>query len=140
MKLLRCYGSFLASLKSVWNNLRVKTTSHRNQSIDLLCKLIYWFLYDASLHWKLLLNILLSYGSKAPQRHPNIWKPLFVLIIPKVKFVGVFLILGCLYYFHTKVCSKITSSRDLRHIGTSKLISEANRWTGSCVMWLLLKS
>ena len=35
--------------------------------------------------------------------------------------------LGCFYYFYTKVCSQMTSSGDLYHAGTSRLISEANR-------------
>ena len=47
--------------------------------------------------------------------------------------------LGCLYYFHTKVCLQVTSVGDLNHVGTSKLIFEANRWTGFCVMSFLPK-
>lgn len=43
---------------SVWNNLLVKTASHRNQSINLLHKSIYWFLYDITSHQKLFVNIL----------------------------------------------------------------------------------
>ena len=31
----------------------------------------------------------------------------------------------------------MTSGGDLCHVGTSKLICEANRWTGSCVMRFL---
>ena len=34
--------------------------------------------------------------------------------------------LGCLYYFHTKVCSQMTSGGDLYHVGPSKLICETN--------------
>ena len=45
--------------------------------------------------------------------------------------------LGCLYYFHTKVCSEITSGGNLCHAGTSKLICETNRWSGSCVVRFL---
>ena len=39
-----------------------KTSLHRNQSIDLLLKSIYWFLYDTSPHRKLFANFL-YYGS-----------------------------------------------------------------------------
>ena len=35
--------------------------------------------------------------------------------------------LGCCHYFYTKVCPPMTSCGDLYHVGTSKLISEANR-------------
>ena len=45
--------------------------------------------------------------------------------------------LGCLYYFHTKVCSHMTSGGDLYHVGPSKLICETNRWTGPCVVQFL---
>ena len=45
--------------------------------------------------------------------------------------------LGCLYYFHTKVCSQMTSGGDLYHVGPSKLICETNWWTGPCVMQFL---
>ena len=34
--------------------------------------------------------------------------------------------LGCFHYFHTKVCSQMTSGGDLCHVGTSKLICETN--------------
>ena len=44
---------------------------------------------------------------------------------------------GCLSYFHTKVCSQITSGGDLYDIGPSKLICETNWWTGLCVMRFL---
>ena len=47
--------------------------------------------------------------------------------------------LGCLYYFHTKECLQMTSGENLHHVGTSKLICEANRWTRSCVMQFLPK-
>ena len=47
--------------------------------------------------------------------------------------------LGCLYYFHTKVCSHMTSGGDLYHVGPSKLICETNRWAGPCVMQFLAK-
>ena len=43
--------------------------------------------------------------------------------------------LGCLYYFHAKVCSQITFDGASCHIGARKLICEVNRWTVSCVMW-----
>ena len=43
--------------------------------------------------------------------------------------------LGCLYYFHTKVCSHVTSGGYL----TSKLICETNRGTGPCVMRFLVE-
>ena len=45
--------------------------------------------------------------------------------------------LGCLYDFHTRLCSQMTSGGNLCHIGTSKFICEANQWTGFCVMWFL---
>ena len=45
--------------------------------------------------------------------------------------------LGCLYYFHTKVYSQMTSGGELYHVETSKLICETNRWTGPCVMRFL---
>ena len=45
--------------------------------------------------------------------------------------------LGCSNYFYTKVCFQRTSGEDLCHAGTSKLIRETNRWTGSCVMQFL---
>ena len=47
--------------------------------------------------------------------------------------------LGCSHYFYTKVCSQMTSNGDLCHVGTSKLISETNRWTGPCVIQFLLE-
>ena len=55
------------------------------------------------------------------------------------KFSNTGVSLGCCYYFYTKVCSQMTSSGDLYHAGTSKLISEANWWTGPCVMQFLLE-
>ena len=58
VKLLQCYGIFLTSLNNVRNDLAVKITSQRNQCFDLLCKSIYCFLDDTSLHWKLFANIL----------------------------------------------------------------------------------
>ena len=45
--------------------------------------------------------------------------------------------LGCSHYFYTKVCSQMTSNGDLCHVGTSKLISETNRWTGPCMIQFL---
>ena len=45
--------------------------------------------------------------------------------------------LWCIYYFHTRVCLQMTSGGDLGHIGTGKLICEADRWTRSCVMRFL---
>ena len=39
--------------------------------------------------------------------------------------IGVYL--GCCHYFYAKVCSQMTSGGDLYHVGTSKLIIEANR-------------
>ena len=45
--------------------------------------------------------------------------------------------LGCFHYFHTKVCSQMTSGGDLCHVGTSKLICETNLETGSCVIQFL---
>ena len=45
--------------------------------------------------------------------------------------------LGWLYYFHTKVCSHMTSGGDVYHVGTSKLICETNWGTGPCVMRFL---
>ena len=48
-------------------------------------------------------------------------------------------ILGCLYYFHTKLRLQITSGGNSYHIGISKLICETNRWTGCCVMSFLPK-
>ena len=71
-----------------------------------------------------------------------------VLIIFNAKFnlaLGIvrisrgFRILGCLYYSHNRVCLQMIYSGDLYHIGSSKLICEANRWTGSCVMRFLRK-
>ena len=44
---------------------------------------------------------------------------------------------GLFYYFHTRVCSQMTSRGDLCHIGTSKLLCKASQWTGSCVMRFL---
>ena len=41
------------------------------------------------------------------------------------------------FYLHTKVYLKIISGGDLCPVGTSKLICEANRWAGSCVMHFL---
>ena len=55
------------------------------------------------------------------------------------RFSNIGVSLGCLYYFHTKVFLQTTSAGDMCHVGTSKLICEANRWTGSCVMWFLLE-
>ena len=43
------------------------------------------------------------------------------------------------HYFYTKVCSQMTSDGDLCHVGTSKLISETNRWTCPCVIQFLLE-
>ena len=63
----------------------------------------------------------------------------FVLDLGMVRTQRSFRILGCCYYFYTKVCSQMTSIGDLHHAGTSKLISEANRWTDSCVMQFLLE-
>ena len=61
----------------------------------------------------------------------------------KVRIWGVFRVLGvylgCSHYFYTKVCSQMTSGGDLCHVGTSKLISETNRWTGPCVIQFLLE-
>ena len=45
--------------------------------------------------------------------------------------------LRCLYYFHTKVYSQMTSGGGLCHVGPSKLICDTNRWTGHCVMRFL---
>ena len=45
--------------------------------------------------------------------------------------------MGCLYYFHTKVCSQMTSSGDFYHLGPGKLICETNRCTGPSVMRFL---
>ena len=45
-------------------------------------------------------------------------------------FANIGVSLGCSHYFYTKVCSQMTSREDLCHIGTSKLISDANLWTG----------
>ena len=45
--------------------------------------------------------------------------------------------LGCLYYFHTKVCSQMTFNGDLYHVGPSKLICATNWWTGPCMMQFL---
>ena len=42
--------------------------------------------------------------------------------------------LGCSHYFYTKKCCQMTSGGDLCHVGTSKLISETNQWTGPCVI------
>ena len=47
--------------------------------------------------------------------------------------------LGCSHCFYTKVCSQMTSNGDLCHVGTSKLISETNRWTGPCMIQFLPK-
>ena len=58
VKLLQCYGIFLTLLNYVRNDLAVNITSQRNQRFDLLCKSIYCFLDDTSLHWKLFANIL----------------------------------------------------------------------------------
>ena len=52
-------------------------------------------------------------------------------------YIGVSL--GCCRYFYTKVISQMTSSGDLYHAGTSKLISVANRLTGPCVIQFLLE-
>ena len=57
----------------------------------------------------------------------------FVLGMVEYKEVS----LEYLRYFHTEVCSQI--SGDLYRAGTSKLICEANRWTGSYVMRFLLR-
>ena len=79
----------------------------------------------------------------------SLWKLFGVLIISNAKFslaVGMvrisrgFQILGSLwgvYYFYTRVCLQMTFGMDLCHIGTSKLICVANRWTGSCAMMFL---
>ena len=42
-----------------------------------------------------------------------------------------------LYDLHTKACLQMTSDGNLCHVGTTKLICETNRWTGSFVMWFL---
>ena len=55
------------------------------------------------------------------------------------RFSNIGVSLACLYCFHTNVCSQITSGGGLCYVGTSKLICEANRWTGSCVMRFLPK-
>ena len=43
------------------------------------------------------------------------------------EFLNIGVSLGCCHYFYTKVCSRMTSGGDLYHVGTSKLISVANR-------------
>ena len=53
------------------------------------------------------------------------------------RFPNIGLSLWCLYYFHTRVCSQMTSGGDFCNIGISKLICEANRWTDSCVIRFL---
>ena len=50
VKLSQCQGIFLTSLNYVRNNLLVKTTSYRNQSIDLFHRSIYCFRCDKNLH------------------------------------------------------------------------------------------
>ena len=45
--------------------------------------------------------------------------------------------LECSHYFYTKVCSQMTSGGDLRHVGTSKLISITDLLTSPCVIKLL---
>ena len=45
--------------------------------------------------------------------------------------------LWCIYYFHARVALQMASGGDLCHIGTGKLICEADRWTRSCAMWFL---
>ena len=42
--------------------------------------------------------------------------------------------LGCLYYFHTKLCLQMIFGGDLYHVGTGKRICEADLWTGSYVV------
>ena len=42
-------------------------------------------------------------------------------------FLNIGVSLGCCHCFYTKVSSQMTSSGDLYHAGTSKLISVANR-------------
>ena len=41
-------------------------------------------------------------------------------------FLKIGVSLGCLYFFHTKVCSQMTSGEDFYHVGSSKLICETN--------------
>ena len=41
------------------------------------------------------------------------------------------------YYLHAKVCSQMTSGRDLCHIGPIKLLCKTNQWTVTCVMRFL---
>ena len=54
----------------------------------------------------------------------------FILVLGMVKknkrFSNIGVSLGCLCYFHTKVCSQMTSGRNLCQVGTSRLIYEAN--------------
>ena len=52
-------------------------------------------------------------------------------------FSNIWVSLGCSHYFYTKVCSQMTSNGDLCHVGSSKLISETNRWTGPCMIQFL---
>ena len=64
----------------------------------------------------------------------------FSLALEIPEYLGIFedgVSLGCLYYFHTIVCSQMTSGGDLYCIGTSKLTCLANQWTDSCVMRFL---
>ena len=42
--------------------------------------------------------------------------------------------LGCLYYFHTKLCLQMIFGGDLCHVGTGKRICKADLWTGSYVV------
>ena len=71
--------------QSVCNNLLVKTASHRNQSINLLHKSIYWLYMTqvpAGSHQPTNSSMEII---KTPQRYPNIQKPLHILTILTAK-------------------------------------------------------
>ena len=42
--------------------------------------------------------------------------------------------------FHTKSCLQMIFGGELCHVETGKMICEAHRWNGSCVVWFLLEA
>ena len=78
-----------------------------------------------------------SFQVPLPSLMPNLFCTLGQSRYRGFSKIGV--LLGCLYYFHIKVTSHMTSGGDLYHVGPSKLICQTNRWTGPCMMQFLVE-